>query len=242
MTILTIIIPAYNEADQLHKLIPVDEWAFANGDQVLVIDDGSTDETCSEIVRSGMNVVRVVRKPHGGKAAALIYGMQQAPGLLFLLADLDGATPIINERYLRNAIDQGADLAIGSRGRERNGAPLTRRFLSGSHQIARRFMLGFQMGYLMDTQCGFKMVRSIVARHVIENLRVYHPSRLGTIAGPNVQSGFDVEFIYTAIRLGYDVQEVPVEWEHQRSPRVSPLRDAVRGLVDLARIRAAWSQ
>lgn len=242
---ISIIIPAYNEADQLHKLSPVIEWACTRYAQVLVVDDGSSDGTTLKIARSNRDGthhqhVDVWRKSHGGKAAALIYGMLKAEGLLYLLADLDGATPIGNANHLYTATQNGVDLAIGSRGRGRNGAPLTRRFLSGSQRIARRLMLGSCMGNIIDTQCGFKMVRAEVARHIIENLRVYHPDRLGTIPGPNVQSGFDVEFIYTALRLGYRVQEVPVEWEHQRSPRVSPLRDAVRGLADLARIRAAW--
>lgn len=46
-------------------------------------------------------------------------------------------------------------------------------------------------------------------------LVIFAPERLGTLHGPSVNSGFDVEFLFVARRLGYRITEVPVQWNYQ---------------------------
>ncbi len=65
--------------------------------------------------------------------------------------------------------------------------------------------------------------------------------------GPSVTSGFDVEFLFVAQQLGYHIREIPVAWNYQQTRRVSLVRDAYRGLRDLAlifftRLRGAYSR
>jgi hypothetical protein len=79
-----------------------------------------------------------------------------------------------------------------------------------------------------DTQCGFKAFRSNVARSIFE--------RQG-ING----FGFDVEVLFLARRLGYGIREVPLRWEHKENSRVEPVRDTLRMLADILRVRLnAW--
>jgi dolichyl-phosphate beta-glucosyltransferase len=59
------------------------------------------------------------------------------------------------------------------------------------------------------------------------------------LRGPSVTSGFDVEFLFVAQRLGYRIQEAPVTWNYQETRRVKLMKDAWRGVRDLAHIVSA---
>jgi glycosyltransferase involved in cell wall biosynthesis len=233
---LTIIIPAYNEesAIQAGKLDLVIDWVkgFPGSCEVLVVDDGSLDCTASCATKEG---VRVITVPHRGKAGAIVSGFQQACGDILLFTDMDQATPIGEAALLLNEIKKGADIAVGSRGMVRQGAPLSRYLMSWAQIALRSLLLGLQM---TDTQCGFKAFRRVAALEILERLRVYHPDHQGIIQGPSVTSGFDVELLFVGKRLGYCINEIPVQWNYQQSRRVSLRRDALRGLQDLLRIVA----
>jgi hypothetical protein len=77
---------------------------------------------------------------------------------------------------------------------------------------------------------------------ILDHLQVYHPARLETIQGPSVTSGFDVEFLFVAQRLGYQIHEAQVEWNYQETRRVKLIKDAGRGIKDLLNIFAADMQ
>jgi hypothetical protein len=239
MTDLSIIIPAYNEAAALRagKLARVTEWRATCplGVELLVVDDGSHDETAE---LAGAVADRVLRIPHAGKAAAIVAGMRAAQGDIVLFSDMDQATPISEASRLLDVVAGSGGLAIGSRGLVRRGAPVGRYVLSWGQVALRWLLIGL---YMADTQCGFKAMPRAAALRVLEHLRLYGPERLGTISGPSVTSGFDVEFLFVARRLGYRITEVPVAWDYQATRRVNLLRDAWRGVQDLVRIRlTAW--
>lgn len=143
---------------------------------------------------------------------------------------MDQATPIEEAPRLLEALKNGCDVAAGSRGVTRAGAPPTRYLLSWGQVILKTVLLGLRV---VDTQCGFKAFTRPAALDVINHLVVYAPQRLGTLTGPSVTSGFDVEFLLVAQRLGYRIREVPVRWNYQQSRRVNLVRDARRGLTDL---------
>ncbi|MCI0377164.1 MAG: glycosyltransferase family 2 protein [Gemmataceae bacterium] len=127
---LSVVIPAYNEARRLPRFL---DSIRAYGDQawgayeVIVVDDGSTDETAT-LVGHVWNVphdaARFKRAPqcrlirhdaNQGKGTAVRTGMLAARGGRLLFADADGATPIEEEAKLRQALDDGAEVAVGSR-------------------------------------------------------------------------------------------------------------------------------
>lgn len=234
---ISIVIPAYNEeaAIRAGKLANVSAWLKSQHweSELIVVDDQSRDATAK---LAGEVASRVIQISHAGKAAAVIAGIRAAQGEWVLFTDMDQATPIDEAAQLFASLEQGWDVAAGSRGIVRAGAPAWRYLLSWGQVGLKSLLLGIRM---IDTQCGFKAFNRSVALDVINHLVVYAPHRLGTVHGPSVTSGFDVEFIYVAQRLGYKIREVPVRWNYQRSRRVNLLRDAFRGLRDLFSIVSA---
>jgi len=238
---LSIIVPAFNESEAIAagKLEEVLGWCQRQPFlvELLVVDDGSEDDT-AELAHEQLegSEGRVVRIPHAGKAAAIMRGIEASKAETLLFTDMDLATPIEQASGLVAAIDGGADIAIGSRGYLRKGAPIGRRVMSAGQVILRSLLLGFT---LPDTQCGFKAFRRTVAGDVLEHLQAYHPTKIVPRRGPSVTSGFDVEFLFVATRLGYHIQVVPVDWHYEVSRRVDLRNDAFRGARDLLAICAA---
>jgi len=99
-----------------------------------------------------------------------------------------------------------------------------------------RVLLGLPFS---DTQCGFKAWRRQELLTVLDQLIVYAPDRPDSPEGAGVTSGFDVECLLVAQRLGMDIRETPVSWKHMASRRVRPATEAWRGIRDLYRIVAA---
>lgn len=234
---LSIVIPAYNEAQAIAagRLARVTTWMAAQpyAAELLVVDDGSVDATAH---LAQPIATRVLTIPHKGKAAAIMAGIETAQGKLVLFTDMDQATPITHAPTLLAAIESGADIAIGSRGLVRPGAPVGRYLLSWGQVALRSLLIGL---YLTDTQCGFKAMRREAALTTLHHLQRYHPDRLGVLQAPSVTSGFDVELLFVAQRLGYQICEVPITWSYQETRRVKLVRDAWRGIRDLMTICAA---
>jgi dolichyl-phosphate beta-glucosyltransferase len=246
---ITIVVPAYNEA---HRIEPaLDElfgWLQRGGTprssgrssdeigswDVLGVDDGSTDETVElgerrpEATASpdgGPPRLRVLRRPHAGKGAAVTAGILAAHGELVIFTDADMATPPDQIPLLAEALADH-DVALGSRiqpdGRDRRASqPLFRRVLG---RLYRRIAGAWVTGDVPDTQCGFKGFRQAAARDIFGRLRT------GGIV-------FDAEVIFLMRRLGYDYAIVPVMWHdiHGSRMRVRP-RLAFGVLWDLLRI------
>jgi glycosyltransferase involved in cell wall biosynthesis len=234
---LSIVIPAYNEETAIRagKLAQVQAWMAAQSFpcELIVVDDQSQDATAA-LARAVTPLTLTIS--HAGKAAAVIAGIRAARCEWVLFTDMDQATPISETPRLLAALSAGIDVAAGSRGVVRAGAP-PGRYLLSLGQVAFKFVL---LGLpITDTQCGFKAFTRRAALEIIDHLVVYNPSVLGTLTGPSVTSGFDVEFLFLARRLGYRVQPVPVRWSYQQSRRVNLVRDARRGMLDLLRIFGA---
>jgi glycosyltransferase involved in cell wall biosynthesis len=240
---LSVVIPAYNESENIRRGALDKVVAYLatrdGGYELLVVDDGSEDDTAAlaEAYAATHPGVRVLRNPHRGKAHTVVTGLLAAAGEIILFTDMDQATPITEVERLLPWFAQGYDLVIGSRGTTRRNAPFTRRLMSRGQVILRDLIL--DIGPITDTQCGFKAFRRTPIHHVIEHLAVYDPRHETPIEGAAVTAGFDVELLYVARHLGYRVREVPVAWDYQLTRRVNLLRDSLRGLRDLLRIRSA---
>lgn len=233
-TELSVVIPAFEEAEAIRsgKLGLVLAWAAARCPpaEVLVVDDGSRDGTAELAEAEGASVLRI---HHGGKATALFHGIRAAKGRTVIVADMDQATPIGEASQVLAALEGGADIAIGSRGLRRPGAPGGRLLLSLGHWALRRVLAGLPWP---DTQCGFKAFRRDSALEVLAGLRRYDAGAGGRLEGPCVSSGFDVEFLLVARRMGFCIAEVLVMWRYQETRRVAKVRDAWRGGKDLLAI------
>ena len=228
---LEVVIPAYNEQDRIGRTL--DRVKEYYGGQCYswhctIVSDGSTDNT-QEIVSSFCE-----KNPHfqlehydqnRGKGFAVRLGMLNANAHRVLFCDADLATPQEETEKLLKAIDEGYDVAIGSR-------PLKESKLE-VHQPWWREHLGRVFNKVVqtmatkgidDTQCGFKMFTSKSAKDVFSRCKFDGFS-------------FDFEALMIARDLNYKIAEIPIRWSHQEGSKVSIMRDGPRMLRDLVKLR-----
>ena len=229
---LSLIIPAYREADHIADTVTRirDELGteLAPGDlQVVVVDDGSGDDTSTAASAAGADRV-VTLTANRGKGGAIRAGVEVATGRVVAFTDADLAYAPVQVLEVLHAVEDGWDIAIGSRRHpdaEAVVAPSALREV-GSRVINIAARLALAGGYA-DTQCGLKGFRSDVGRAMFG---------LGRIDG----FAFDIELLALAELHGFSVSEIPVSLESSDSSTVNVARDAVRLLVDVVRIRR-WS-
>jgi len=231
----SVVIPAYNEAMRLPAYLKEVVAYFDGRDQsyeVVVVDDGSRDATADcvrELARLHPSVRLHALPENRGKGCAVRTGMTVASGALRLMADADGATPIVEVKRLEAAMQAGADLAVGSRALPDPSVVVrarTHRKLSG--QVWSRLVRALGVSGVVDTQCGFKLFRGPVADDLFRPLRTEG-------------FGFDVELLLLARRRGYRIVEVPINWTDQPGSKVGVLKDGPRMLAQIvaARLRLA---
>lgn len=233
-THLTLVVPLFNEEERLaergHELV---EWAasHAGGAELVLVDDGSTDRTAivaealaAAARRSGGPSVRLLRRPHLGKGAAVASGLMTATSLYAGFCDVDLSTPLDQFDQVLKTAERESGLAIASR-----GAPGSDVVTS---QGAVRQWLGRQYNRLLrmtivpgihDTQCGAKAA----------------PTRLWVAVLPSCQErrlAWDVEVIAAARRRGYPVVEVPVAWHHDSRSRIRVPSEGLAMVAAIPRI------
>lgn len=239
--LLSIVIPAYNEQLRLPTTLQAIRAYVAQAQsdvEVLVADDGSSDST-AHIVQQMAHTwpqLRLLSLDHRGKGFAVRAGALAARGEYVLLCDADLAVPIEEwDRMLPMFVDQHADVVIGSRegqGARREGEPFHRHMMGRVFNMLVRLLV---VGNFRDTQCGFKAFRRAVAHDLFRRARIYGDDA-PVIQGAAV-TAFDVEIIYLAVKRGYRVIELPVLWHYGVETKVDPIRDALRNLRDIVRVR-----
>ena len=225
---LSVVIPAYNEASRLPSALRRirDYLAARSGShEILVVDDGSSDGT-AEAARAvdcpGLQVFRT--EPNRGKGHAVRRGMLLARGDRRLMTDADLSTPMEDLDKLQQRLDEGYDIAIGSRALP--GADIQVHQPWYRENAGRVFNLMVRLLVLPDlhdTQCGFKVWSAAAAQEV------FSAARLDGFC-------FDVEALYLARKGGRRIAEVPVTWRNDAGSRVGTLR-GMAAFLDLVRIR-----
>lgn len=237
--LLSLIIPAYNEASRLnHTLDQVLSYLQTQPytSEVLVIDDGSADNTV-EIAKASFAAfphqinARVIQyQPNRGKGYAVRLGLLAASGTVAVFSDADLSTPISELPKLLDPIVAGEyDVIFGSRALDPT--------LVGVHQPLLREWSGRLFNAIMrrainlpyaDTQCGFKAFRMAVCRPIIE----------GAILD---RFGFDVELLYLAHHAGLRLREQPVRWNDAPGSKVG-LLSGLDGFRELQQLRRRVKQ
>ena len=235
--IISVVLPAYNEESNIRQgtLSMAVDYLRGQGYQyeVIVVDDGSGDKTADlvEAFVEGEPSTRLIRQGHQGKAHAVASGIQAARGRYVLFMDMDLSTSLDDLADAIKALDEGADIVLGSReakGAVRIGAPWTRRWLGKAFNYLIQLLLlpGFD-----DTQCGFKGFRRDVARELFRSLVVFASSDRD-VKGPRV-TAFDVELLVMASRRGHRIKQIPVTWRYVHTRNVRPVVDSCRMLREV---------
>jgi glycosyltransferase involved in cell wall biosynthesis len=232
---VSVIVPAYNEADRLHESLPRlmgDNYLRPGASsELIVVDDGSVDAT-PQVARDhldGAENARLMRLPwHAGKGAAVRLGVASARGELILFMDADLATDLSAAEDLLGALADD-DVVVGSRSAP--GAVVTGRsaLRGGLHQAFRRQARSVTGIDVSDPQCGFKAFRADVAKIL------FHLSEIDGF-------GFDVEILLLARKLGFSVTEIPVNWTAVDGSKVRMLRDPIAMAFDIGRARLRHSR
>ena len=229
--IVSVVIPAYNEARRLRLSLPQVAGFLAarpESAEVIVVDDGSTDATAELVQNMSADLpgLRLLRHPaNGGKGSAVRTGMLSARGEYVLFTDADLSSPISELDRLLEPLRTGYDLVIGSRALQPEWITVHQSpFREASGRLFNFFARRIARMDFRDTQCGFKLFRREAARVLFAHQRI-----------PGF--GFDVELLYLARKFGYRALEVPVHWAHSDMTKVHPLRDGARMFVDLLAIR-----
>ena len=228
---LSIVIPAFNESRRLppylREVCQYADRALPDRYEVLVVDDGSQDGTWEWLQEAThlYKALRPIQLPENqGKGAAVRTGVVASQGQKILFTDADGATPIAEERRLRERLDAGADLAIGVR---------VSTDVSHCDRTWRRRVQGEMFCWMVrqvvgvqtvDSQCGFKMIQADIGKTVYQSLQ---------------ENGFlfDVELLMEAASRGMKICEVPVNWKEIPGSKVHPIRDTVRMGLGLFKLR-----
>ena len=225
---LSVVIPAYNEARRLPPTLErLRAFLDARGGtyEIVVVDDGSQDGTAEAARAAGGSVTRVLVSPRNrGKGHAVRQGMLAARGARRLMCDADLSTPIEQLALLEAPLDEGYDVAIGSRAI--SGAQVEVRQTGFRENAGRFFNLAVRLLALpdvRDTQCGFKLFSAAAAEGA------FRVARLDGFA-------FDVEALFLARRQGRRMAEVPVVWRNDPASRVSFGKGA-RAFVEIAAVR-----
>ncbi len=232
---ISVIIPAYNEAERLASGIETVVKHFEAekiSGEIIVVDDGSTDSTAAQARQSlprsrNSLTTQVIRyEQNRGKGYAVKTGLLAAIGDIALFSDADLSTPISEMEKLVAPIRSGkCDVTFGSRALDRS--------LIGTHQPWRREQGGKVFNLVVrtltglpfwDTQCGFKAVRTKIFRPILKAAQIE-------------RFGFDVELLFVAQLAGLRLQEIPVRWNHAEGSKVSVLRDSLRMFNEVREVR-----
>ena len=226
---LSIIFPAHNEEQRLPEtLLQVTEFIQSQNYliEIVIVENASTDHTL-EIARefaSQHDNVLVMHEERPGKGLAVKQGMLVASGEYRFFCDVDFSMPITEiPKFLPPNLN-GVDIAIASReakGAVRYGEPFHR------HIIGRLFnMMVWVLALpgINDTQCGFKCFSAEVSNKLFP---------LQSIHGWS----FDVEILAIAKQLGYKIVEVAVPWYYQPQSKVNVVKDFLRTITELFKVR-----
>ena len=232
---VSLVIPSYNEERRIPRLAAAlrstaaDDLAGAGLELVeaIVVDDGSRDASADVLEDEAMVtplLAPIVRAGENeGKGAAIRVGVARAASELVLLSDVDLAAPLTEARQLRESLDDGADVAIGSRAIDPSavtGIPLRRRVMGRVFNGLVRTVSGLPY---RDTQCGFKLLPTDVALDL-----------LAEQLAPGY--AFDVEILMRARAAGMRVDEVPIAYNHDPDSSIAAGSASYRMAWDVARL------
>ena len=228
---ISVVVPAFNEENRLDLTLPR-LWKALHRRfdvfEIIVVDDGSFDGTASVVNRFAERYhgIRLIRyETNRGKGYAVRTGVLAAKGQYILFSDADLSTPVRELGKLLRALEDGFDVAIGSRARRDSRIvecqPVYRVLMGKTFN---KFVQLFAVRGISDTQCGFKCFTRQAALDIFSDCRIDGFS-------------FDVEALYLARKKSFRIKEVGVLWRNDLQSKVHPVKHSLQMLRDILLIR-----
>ncbi len=222
----SIIIPMFNEANRIEKTLrSVDSYIKGKKEsfEIITVNDGSKDETFKKVSELEIsNLKNINLEKNHGKGYAVREGVLSCQGRIIIFMDADNSTHISELDKVKVFLNN-YDIVIGSR--KLNPEKVTLK--QGWFRI-----LISRIGYTLslslvdnirDTQCGFKLFKSPIAKELFKKQRI---SRFG----------FDLEILSIAQHYNLKIKEVPIIWANDVNSSFKPWKDVPRSLKDFLTI------
>lgn len=240
-THLTVLIPNYNEKGNVERGVIDEVLAYLKKQsytwEILISDDGSSDNSLELLTKYTKldSRIRILKNTHAGKPYALRSGIAKAQGKYVILTDMDQSTPIKELDKLMPWTEQGYEVVIGSRGAKRADSSLIRQLASIIFLSVRRIIL---LPEIKDTQCGFKLINTDLARQIFARMRIF--GRANNVKGWKV-TAYDVEVLHLAKKMGKKIKEVRVVWKNEDTSNGKSrnfIKESLEMLFEIMRVRA----
>ena len=218
----SIVIPAKDEGGRIGETIAALKSEFGDEAEIIVVDDGSKDDTSGTAKKLGVNVIR--HSVNKGKGAAVKTGFLSASGDVVGFVDADCATDV---KDVRKVFELAGDYDLVAASRRIDGAVLpvdqsiTRKLLGYVMRMTVQALFGLNV---VDTQCGCKAMKKDLARKTASEMK-------------SDGFEFDVEMFHLAKKSGRTIKEVGVRWTDNGESKVNPVTDSIRMLGGLIKLR-----
>jgi len=218
---VSLIVPAYNEELAIR---PVIEEYYPYVDELIVVDDGSSDKTYEIASQLSDDKVKVYQHERNqGKVGALLTGVQRSSGDILVFTDADCTYPARYIPFFIEELQKGADLVLGSRMIESHNIPLFNRLGNAIFSTLATYISGKN---ILDGQTGMRAFK----RSMFDSLHVQAKGL-----------EFETKMTVRAAKLGYIIEEIPIEYrERVGTSKLHPIRDGYRMLRALLSI--AWHE
>jgi hypothetical protein len=224
----SLIIPVYNEADIIvEKLNVLSRYLERESCELIVFDDCSKDKTYSrlkEVLVTNPNMLLMHSTSRLGKGGTIKNAVRKASAGTVIIMDVDLSADLGSIPELMREANESGGIVVAERSTsDRYSQGFLRVMLSLAYNTLVRLL--FRTG-VRDHQCGFKAMRTDVARRLTATIR-------------NNEFVFDTELIVLARKLGIPIKRIPVKWRDDR-PKKSNLkwiRNGVTMMKDLIMIK-----
>ncbi len=203
---VSVLIPAYNEENNIVRAVEQVRRALP-GQEIIVIDDGSTDQTFARARECADDRTRVLSLPHGGKGAAIRAGIEASGGSVMAQIDADLQFPAENLPLLIQPVLNGeADIVFGSRYLDPSAIE------PGSVSVVKR-LASHVMAGIVSAMCRQKYT------DVFAGVKAWRADVIQRIDLQEKDFTYEAEIAIKARRLGYRVVEVPVSYKRRRADK-----------------------